>query len=203
MQKVYFKRIQLDPEIINDFFSRHPDMNKFLKKDDAFFFRVSTQLYPGLLHSIISQDETNKNIIDLANKLNTLLDGDITAKGVLGLDLSIFGNKANLVKQISQDVEDDKLKLTILRLLSTEDIVKQLTAYEGLKVDTAKQFALFTCGKQDVLCFENFDFLIGLRLFLNKDKLDKEDVDKIKKEYQNDGSIFSLCMWKIRFTKDK
>lgn len=204
MQKIYFKRMQLDQQIVDTFFARHPEMNKFLNKNDPFFFRVSTILYPGLLHEIICQDEVNNIVVEKTKALNDLLHGNIKAKKVLKLDLdALFGNKANLIRKISQDIEDDVLKLDILRLTSTEDIVRHLCAYEGLKPNTAKHFALFACGKQDVLCFEDFDFMIGLRMFLNKEVLNQEDIDKIKNEYANDGSIFSLCMWKIRFSKGK
>lgn len=195
MQKVYFKRVELDKGIVNNFFMNHPKMNEFLNKDDPFFFRISTKLYPGLLHEIISQDETNEKIVSTTKILSDLVKGNIKPKKVLKLDLvSLFGPKANLIKQISEDVEKDTLKLDILRLQSTEDIIKALTAYDGLKITTAKHFALFSCGKKDVLCLEDFDFLIGLRLFLNKEILSPEDIQAIKQEYKDDGSVFSLCM---------
>lgn len=202
MKRIYFKRILIDKDIILDFFNRHQEMNKFLNKDDSFFIRTCTKPYPGLLHAIISQNQTNNQIIETTAFLSKLLRDNIKPRKVIKLDLEeVFGAKAPLIKQITQDVISKKLNLKKLMKLSTNQIIDVLTSYEGLNVNTAKEFALFTCGKKDVLCLENFDFLIGLRLFLNKTKISNEDIDKIKNEYTNDGTLFSLCMWKIRFSK--
>lgn len=202
MRRIYFKRILIDKDIISGFFDKHPKMNKFLNKEEPFFIRASTKPYAGLLHAIISQNETNKQIIETTTYLSKLLRDNIKPRKVIRLDLEeVFGAKAPLIRQITQDVISRKLNLKKLMKLSTNQIVDALTSYEGLDVNTAKEFALFTCGKKDVLCLENFDFLIGLRLFLNKTKITNEDIVKIKNEYTNDGTLFSLCMWKIRFSK--
>ena len=41
---------------------------------------------------------------------------------------------------------------------------------------------------------EDEDFIKGLKFFLNKDTITKDDIDNIYMEYQDQLTIFSLCM---------
>jgi len=209
MNKQYFELKVLDKEQIVSFLNRHPKMKQFIGEDTPFFFRICNQQFPGLLHAIISQFETNENILAITSKFNEVLNGDISYKTVLSLsdeqlkEILRKEDKAKLVKQICLDIKDGKLNLNELAKQSSDQIIKRLSSYPYINVHTIKEYLLFTCGKSDVFCLEDLDFLMGVYKYIQKKDWTEQDIYNIKDEYKGDETLFSLCMWKIRFSKGK
>jgi len=206
MNKSYFEIIKLDQEQIKSFLDRHPRMKQFINENEEFRFRICTQQFPGLLHAIISQDASNEDVLEITSKLNEILKSDISHITVLSLDdeqmLGIFKNKdkAELVKRICLDIKDKGLKLEELSKLPSDTIIELLSKYPYIKVQTIKEYLIFTCGKGDIFCLEDIDFLTGVYYYLQKKDWTVQDIYNIKDEYKGDETLFSLCMWKIRFS---
>lgn len=200
MKNPYFKFIQIDSKIVESFINKHPSLETYIDKTKPFYVRVTKKIYAGLIHTIISQDETNANVLVIWNQLVDAVR-KVNAKRVSKLTdeqlLKIFGKKAELIKKITNDVMSGYLDLKKLSSQPEAIIYDTLKSYLGLNINTIQTFALFSCFKQDVLCEHDLDFIKGLKIFLNKQKIDEQDINHIKIEYRGQLTLFSLCMWRI------
>lgn len=202
MKNRYFKHIEIDKMLLQNFLNQHPAMTKFVSTSQPFYVRVSKKLYAGLIHTIISQDGTSEQISIRWNQLNDFAK-KIKESKILDIDLDVLnkivgGEKAAVIRNITNDIVEGRLDLKSLAASSEEQIINTLQQYQQLTLNTIKTFALFCCFKQDVLCDQDPDFIQGLQIFLNKQNITEEDINNIKIEYRGQLTLFSLCMWKIR-----
>lgn len=207
MKRRYFRTIQIDKKILRDFLSEHRELSSFVHLGDPFYTRVSRKPYPGLIHTILGEGENSNELIAKWNQLNDFakkikpIQVNNLSPDVL---IAIAGKeKAKLIQQISADVIRETLDLDALAKESEEQIIYTLQRYTNLSMNTIKTFALFSCFKQNILCSEDPDFIKGLKIFLNKENITQEDINKIKIEYEGQLTLFSLCMWKIKNERSK
>ncbi|MBQ0045482.1 MAG: hypothetical protein KBS35_01145 [Mycoplasma sp.] len=207
MKNPYFRFVEIDKKIISQFLLDHPDLKSFVDIDQPFYVRISKKLYPGLIHTIISDNETNQNVQIQWNQLLTFVR-KIKAERIVDLTpevlIQIVGEKkANLIRNISVDVINDKLNLKEIAKMSEDKIALALKNYKHLSINAINTFILFGCFKQNVLCDSDPDFIRGLQIFLNKQNITQEDINNIKIEYRDQLTLFSLCMWKINNERPK
>lgn len=197
----YFKFIEIEKEIIQEFINKHPAMKDYVDIDKPFYVRVSKKPYSGLIHTIISEKETSEQVIIKWNQLNDFAR-KVCARKISKMSLSNLENivgkeKAEIISNITKAVMDKSLDLKQLINQPTQVIIDTLVQYR-VDVNTAKTFAIFGCFKQDVLCEYDPDFKTGLQLFLKKKDITQEDIKQIRIEYQGQETLFSLWMWKIK-----
>ena len=202
MKNRYFKYVNIDWKILLKLVKDHPALKQYVHPGEPFPVRVCKDLYVGLIHTIVGQNETNEQTIIKWNQLNEFVK-KVKPKRVNNLTFDILvaifeKDKASLIKQITEDVVSKKLNLKQLAKQPEIEIQNVLSKYQGLDINTIKTFILFTCFKQNVLCNEDPDFIKGLQIFLNKQNISEEDINNIKIEYEGQLTLFSLCMWKIR-----
>lgn len=202
MKSPYFEFITIEQKIIQDFLSRHQQLIRFVKSDEPFYVRIYKKIYAGLLHMIISQDETNDNVIRTWDKLLNNVR-KIKPKNVNKIEdsflIETFGyTKAKLIRQVTLDVINGKLNLKSLLKLPEQDIENTLAKYSDLTSTTIQDFLIFGFFKKDVLCDKDPDFINGLKNFLGKQIISQDDINNIKIEYKGEQTLFSLCMWKIK-----
>lgn len=201
MKNRFFKFIKIDQDKIKGFVARHPQLSKYVDVSKPFHVRVSRKPFPGLIHTVISQDNDSQTTATQWNQLNDFVK--IKAKKILKLPIdkleAVVGKqKAQIIKQISQDFFDWVLDFRLLGAKSEKEIIDWMSKYEGLTVNTIKTFLIFVLFKQNVLCETDPDFLLGLKVFLQKENIVEQDIENIKSEYNHELTLFSLCMWKIR-----
>ncbi|MCQ2957066.1 MAG: hypothetical protein MJ233_04555 [Mycoplasmoidaceae bacterium] len=63
MKSRYFRYVEIDKPILNEFIAKHPQLSKFINTNEPFYVRIYKKPYVGLIHSIISQDEDNASVI--------------------------------------------------------------------------------------------------------------------------------------------
>ena len=63
MKNPFFKSVEIDKRLVQSLVARHPELIPFINPELPFYVRVSKKPYPGLIHTIISDDETNENVI--------------------------------------------------------------------------------------------------------------------------------------------
>ena len=202
MKSPYFKFVEIDKKIIQNFLSQHSELNEYINADVPFYVRIYKKAYSGLIHTILGQDQTSEQVNEQWTQLHNYIR-KITPKKINKINADILTKilgpaKAGTVKQITNDVLNGKLNLDDISSYSEESIIKILSQYHELSLNTIQTFALFACFKQNVLCSEDEDFKKGLQIFLNKEKIDAQDINSIKIKYKDQLTLFSLCMWKIR-----
>lgn len=202
MKSPYFRFIEIDKELIQKFLNKFPEFAQYINVDVPFYVRIYRKPYSGLIHTIIGQDENSQTVNDQWIQLHNYVRR-VNAKKIASLDnnilVSIVGeDKAKLIKDITSDVVNNKLNLDLMSQCTEDWIIKTLSKYKGLNLNTIKTFMLFCCFKQNILCDEDEDFKIGLKIFLHKEKITSQDINHIKIKYKDYLTLFSLCMWKIR-----
>ncbi len=201
MKSRYFRYVEIDKKILDAFVNKHPKLGEFINTKEPFFVRIYKKPYIALIHSIISQDEDNASVIKKWNamvQVTKIKAKPICELGVESLVSVLDENKAHIVYALSKDVVSGVLDLNQLMKQDDNEIIKILSHYQGLTINTIKTFIIFGCFHQDVICDTDPDFLLGLQIFLNKQNIEQQDINNIKIEYKGQLTLFSLCMWKIR-----
>ncbi|MCQ2747724.1 MAG: hypothetical protein MJ223_00290 [Mycoplasmoidaceae bacterium] len=198
MKNPYFKTVEIEKNIIVSFVSRHKEMARFVDPDKPFYVRVSKKPYAGLIHTIISSDASNEQVINqwqsliaVCKKIKPRRIGKLSHDK---LNQIVGKDKSELILAITNDILSKKINLKNLVKLSEEEISSSLKKYPHINLDIINQFLLFTCFKQNVLCEQDKDFIIGLKIFLSKEDIDMDDIKNIKIKYRNELTLFSLCM---------
>lgn len=202
MKNRYFKYIEIEKEVVINFLEKHPQLKKFVPTNIPFYVRIYKNLYAGLIHTIISQNENSEKISIMWNQLNDFAK-KVKVKKIAKLSdkllVKIVGQqKAKIIREITNAITSGTLDLKKLKKQSKQDILNALGQFAGLSINSIDIFCIFSCFKQDILCENDSDFIAGLQIFLDKDSARQEDIDRIKEEYKDDLTLFSLCMWKIR-----
>lgn len=202
MKNRYFRHIEIDQKILKDFLNAHPRMANFVSTDFPFHARISKKPYVGLIHTILSQDVNNETLISQWNQLVKVAK-KIKAKRIDGLTQEVLANivgeeKAKLIKQLTYDILIGKIDLDKLRESDDLTIVNTFRNYPALSINSINLFLIFSYFKNDVLCDTDNDFMEGLKIFLDKQNIEMDDINNIKIEYRGQLTLFSLCMWKIK-----
>ncbi len=202
MKSRYFKFVAIDKPVVDRFVANHPQLSKYVDTTQPFYVRISKKAYPGLIHTIISQDLNSEQIkiqwnqlIDFAKKIKpkkiAKLSNDTLTK-IVGQE------KASLISQLTTNIINETLDLDLLSKQSEDLIIENLSKYQSLSLNSIKTFAIFGLSKQNILADQDPDFIKGLQIFLNKQNIEQQDINSIKIEYRGELTLFSLCMWKIR-----
>lgn len=199
----YFKYIQFDFSIINDFVTNHQETKKFLNPTKPFCLQIMPKLYPCLIHCILCQDSTNEQVIKASTNLANLVKNKIKVNKILYLKKETLAKaindekKANLILEITLAIKIKKIKLKQCLKMNENAIISLFKEYTFLKRNTIKHFCIFGCFKQNILCDQDPDFISGLKHFYPHKKIDKNLLKQISLTYQPYNTLFTLLMWKI------
>lgn len=103
--------------------------------------------------------------------------------------------KTLYVKDLSQRVIDNKLKIFTLKNLKDDEIIKELTTVKGVGEWTAHMFLMFSLGRSDI--FPSGD--LGLRNAFEKSikkGLDKKRMEIFARRWKPYRTIASWYIWK-------
>jgi 3-methyladenine DNA glycosylase/8-oxoguanine DNA glycosylase len=113
-------------------------------------------VFAALAKAIIYQQLAGKAANSIHRRFSELLDGPVTAAGVLDLDpaairgAGLSGAKRDAVVDLAQHVVDGKVGLDSLDGLDDEALVGSLVRVRGIGPWTAQMFMLFELGRLDV-----------------------------------------------------
>lgn len=203
----YFKFIEIDKDVLKDFLNKHQRLSSYVDLSTPFNVRISRKPFAGLIHTIISQDQDSSTVKNQWLQLNDFAK-KVTARKLSKVSeqnlISVVGKvKASLIKQITNDVMNKTLNMKELANGNEQLVIDKLSRYESLSMNSIHTFAIFCLFKQNVLAEHDPDFIKGLKIFLNKQNIESQDIDNIKIEYRDQLTLFSLCMWKINNERSK
>jgi 3-methyladenine DNA glycosylase/8-oxoguanine DNA glycosylase len=163
---------------------------------------VTPDLFTALISSIVAQQISSKAADTVWNRLVTKL-GSITpeiiyntsAEEIQQCGLSM--KKAGYIKGIAEAVIKGELKIEELDKLSNEEVIKCLSALNGIGVWTAEMLMIFSMQRPDVLSYGDLAIRRGIMMLYHHKTLDKERFEKYRKRYSPYGSVASLYLWAI------
>lgn len=158
--------------------------------------------YSFLVHEIIEQMLSIKAGAKIYDRLLTLCHGCITPVCISRLsdeEIKSIGTanaKVGYIKGLTSAILAKEIDLSILPVLSDEDVIKQLTGLRGIGNWTAKMYLIFVLDRQDVLPYEDVAFLQSYKWVYKTDNLSKTLIEKKCKKWSPYTSIAARYLYR-------
>lgn len=163
---------------------------------------VTRDLFTALISSIVAQQISSKAADTVWNRLVSKL-GSITPEIIYNTSAEeiqqcgLTMKKAGYIKGIAEAVINGELKIEELDKLSNEEVIKCLSALNGIGVWTAEMLMIFSMQRPDVLSYGDLAIRRGIMMLYHHKTLDKERFERYRKRYSPYGSVASLYLWAI------
>lgn len=143
---------------INHLLSHDPILASIIITHPICDLKPHKQYYRSLVESIIGQQLSVKAAASIRHRFIQLFGGDfpdpeaILAKPVEELKTAgLSGAKANYIRDLAEHVKDGKVAFDKLDQQTNQEIIKNLTAVNGIGDWTAHMFLIFCMSRLDVL----------------------------------------------------
>ena len=183
---------------------KDPILNKLVKKYGApNNFKDRTQfLYEELVESIISQQLSGKAADTIFKRFlklyknsefprpEELLKTDSEKLRSAGMSYS----KAGYIKNIAQAFKNGDLDIKMLKKMSDEEIVKELTKIKGVGKWTAEMILIFTFKREDVFSLGDAGLRRAIKNIYNVEK--DTDILKLSEKWKPKRSYACWYLWR-------
>ena len=164
--------------------------------------KVIPDLFTALVNSIIGQQISSKAMDTVWGRFKNQYP-DITPKALNSAPIEeiqqcgMSMRKANYIKEAAAAIVDGELDIDELYTLTDEEVVKKLTALNGVGIWTAEMILIFSMQRPNVMSWGDLAIHRGLRMLHRHRKIDKKLFQKYKKRYSPYASVASLYLWEI------
>jgi 3-methyladenine DNA glycosylase/8-oxoguanine DNA glycosylase len=165
--------------------------------------KVTPDVFSALIQSVLSQQISTKAAQTVGNRMYTLLNNDLTPQSIAnaGLDAikgcGISGRKAGYIIGIADAALTGVVDFNSLHTLNDEEIVKKLTALNGVGAWTVEMLLIFSLCRPNVLSYGDLAICRGMMNLYGLKKLPKEKFERYRKRYSPYGSVASLYLWAL------
>jgi len=105
--------------------------------------------------------------------------------------------KISYIKDLSHRIETKQLQLHLMKALTDEEIIAELTTVKGIGRWTAEMFLIFSLGRQDVLPVGDLGLKKGIQRLYSMDELpEKEKIVKIAQKWRPYRSVATWYLWR-------
>lgn len=159
-------------------------------------------LFSALIQSLVSQQISSKAAVTVGGRLRDLV-GEISPENIHNSELEAIQKcgmsmrKATYIKGIAAAVMNGELSLQELHDLPDEDVVKKLSALNGIGVWTAEMMLIFSLGRPDVVSWGDLAIRRGMMNLYGHKTLTRAQFEKYRKRYSPYGSVASLYLWEM------
>lgn len=178
-----------------------------IKQAGACTIRPHNNYYQELVSSIISQQLSIKAAATIEKRFRILFNGkNPTPQQILETPheklrtVGLSNAKANYIRDLAQQIADEKLDLNVLNQLSNKKIIKELTNVKGIGEWTAHMFLMFAMGRLDVLAVGDLGIKNGIQKLYNLDHLpDATEIQTIAREnsWTPYETVACWYIWKV------
>jgi len=163
---------------------------------------ITPDPFTALISSVVSQQISKKAAQTVWNRLSTLL-GVISAESIDQFSLSeiqgcgMSERKAGYIKGIADAAISGTVDFNSLHTLTDEEVIKKLSALNGVGVWTAEMLLIFSLNRPDVVSYKDLAICRGMTNLYGLKELPKEKFERYKKRYSPYGSVASLYLWAL------
>ena len=163
---------------------------------------VTPDLFSALISSIVSQQISTKAAATVWNRLKERLK-EVTPQSVVHTSIEdiqqcgLSTRKATYIKGIADAVINGDIDLKELAHLSDEDVIKRLSALNGIGVWTAEMLLLFSLQRSDIVSYNDLGIRRGMMRLYGLEDLTKDQFNTYKERYSPYGSVASLYLWEL------
>ena len=163
---------------------------------------VEPDLFTALVDSVIAQQISGRAAQTISDRLHILV-GNFTPQGLAEADpsqiqqCSLSQRKVGYIQGIAREVASGALDLEALRHAPDEELIRKLSALNGIGVWTAEMLMIFSLCRPDVLSWGDLGIRRGMALLYGDRELTRERFERRRKRYSPYGSVVSLYLWSI------
>ncbi len=178
-------------------------IRKVIKAVGPFTLRLERNRFRMLVRSIISQQISTGAARSIREKLDALVDGNVTADTISSLNddqlrsAGLSPQKTRYLHDLSSCVNNGEIRLRTIGRRSDESVIEELVQIKGVGRWTAQMFLMFSLGRLDVLPYDDLGIKSAIRNLYGLDDLpDRQKVEAIADPWRPYASIASWYCWR-------
>lgn len=159
-----------------------------------------SQYFTDLVDAICSQQLSGKAAKTIFGRVKTFL-GKITPENILLADTEDLRKcglsyaKCKYVKDLSEKVKRQEVKVERLNKLSDEEVISELTKVKGIGRWTAEMFLIFSLARQDIFPNDDLGISKSVNQLFNK-SVNKDEMEKISERWKPYRTVASWYLWR-------
>ena len=163
---------------------------------------ITPDPFTALISSIVSQQISKKAAETVWNRLSLLIGG-ITPENIAKVSqeeiqsCGMSARKAGYIMGIAHAATSGVVHFDALQAMSDEEIIKKLSALNGVGVWTAEMLLIFSLCRSNVVSYGDLAIRRGMMNLYGLKELPKEKFDRYVKRYSPYGSVASLYLWEL------
>jgi len=167
-------------------------------------FAPEGEMFQSLVESILTQQLAWSAASAIIGRVKTLYPGGIIdAKSLYATPTSklrkagVSPQKIRYLKDLSRRVSREKLDLEALKVAKDETLLEALDEVLGIGPWTIHMLMIFTLGRPDVLPVDDLGIRKGIQSLYSLSEIpEKEEIEKLAKNWHPYCSIASLYLWR-------
>lgn len=158
--------------------------------------------FQALISSIISQQISTKAAATVKERLKNLI-GKISAENILNAspeDIQSCGmshRKVSYIRGIADAAKLGVIDFEKLGELSNEEIIKKLTALNGIGLWTAEMLLIFSLTRPDIISYGDLAIRNGIMHLYGLESLSKKEFEVYRKRFTPHNTVASLYFWAL------
>jgi len=191
---------------INYFKSKDKKLAEVIDRIGIVKREVIPDLFSALVNSIVGQQISMKAQATIWQRMLDKL-GEITPRSIQALPAEelqktgISMRKTLYIKNIAEKILNGEFDIERLQGLPDREVIKELTALNGVGVWTAEMLMIFSMQRMNILSWNDLGIRRGLTLLYNLQQLDKNTFEIYKERYSPYCSVASFYLWEISLGK--
>lgn len=158
--------------------------------------------FEALIHSIVGQQISTGAVKTIWSRFQTLV-GDITPANLLNTDpaaiqkCGLTNRKVGYIQGIARAAFTGDIDFNSLHALSDEEIVRKLSALDGVGVWTVEMLLIHALCRPDVISYGDLAIRRGMMNLYGLKSLTKAQFERYRKRYKPYGSTASIYLWAL------
>lgn len=192
------------------FLKQDPNLAKIIEHIGDYQIKKRNNHFAVLVESIISQQLASAAAEAIFTRFKKLYPKFPTTGQILDTkdtklrSVGLSGMKIKYLKDLSQKIEDGKLKMRSISKMTDDEIIEHLTQVKGIGRWTAEMFLIFSLGRLDVLPVGDLGLRKGVQMAFSLSELPKpKEVEKIGIRWKPYRSVATWYLWKSLQKFDK
>jgi DNA-3-methyladenine glycosylase II len=163
---------------------------------------VIPDLFTALVRSIVSQQISLKAAATVFARLQSRL-GEISPRNIMAhtveemKECGLSLRKVGYIRGIAEKVISGELNLEELKNMSDEEVIKRLSALNGIGRWTAEMLLINSMERPDIVSWGDIAIRRGMCRLYGLEELTREQFNIYRARYSPYGSVASLYLWRV------
>ncbi|GIP26865.1 DNA-3-methyladenine glycosidase [Paenibacillus sp. J23TS9] len=165
---------------------------------------IMPDLFTALIYAVVGQLISVKSAQSAWDKMHGLLGGITphvisvhTPESIQTCGLTM--KKAVCIHQIACRIVNHEVNLDGMIHLTDEEVISELTAFEGIGRWTAEMLLIHALERPDIVSWGDIAIRRGMMKLYGLNTINKKQFDQYRLRYTPHGSIASFYLWKISY----